>query len=159
MRGRILAPFLAELAQLDTQATTVNVTLQEPTVRIDPVTGARSTGRADKLTRARCQVETGTFQAQGMAPMGDMPRSSLTLVFHYQDLEEAGLIGPENRPMINVNDRLVRILTEDGVEQQSFVRSPVYVTEATPAGFGFGGAVNLLVVRFGDRPQGVRGSG
>ena len=158
MRGRILAPFTAELAQFDSQATTVNAALKEPTVRIDPVTGARTHGRAEKLTRARCQVETGTFQAQGMAPMVDIPRSSLTLVFHYEDLDTAGLIGPENRPMINVNDRLVRLLTEDGVEQQSFVRSPVYVTEATPAGFGFGGAVNLLVVRFGDRAQGVRGA-
>lgn len=159
MRGRILAPFLAELAQLDTQATTVNAVLQEPTVTYDPVTGARSGGRAEKLVRVRCQVETGTFQAQGMTPTGDIPRSSLTLVFHFEDLEAAGLIGPENRPMINVNDRLVRLLTEDGIEQQSFVRSPVYVTEATPAGFGFGGFANLLVVRMGDRAQGVRGSG
>lgn len=158
MRGRILAPFTAELAQLDSQATTVNAVLKEPTVRIDPVTGERTTGRAEKLTQVRCQVETGTFQAQDMAPTGDIPRSSLTLVMHFEDLEAAGLIGPENRPLINVNDRLVRILTEDGVEQQSFVRSPVYVTEATPAGFGFGGAVNLLVVRFGDRAQGVRGA-
>lgn len=159
MRGRILAPFTAELAHFDSQATTVNPVLHEPTVTYDPITGARTTGRAEKLAQVRCQVETGTFQAQGMAPMGDIPRSSLTLVFHYQDLEEAGLIGPENRPLVNVNDRLVRILTEHGVEQQSFARSPVFVTEVTPSGFGFGGAVNLLVVRFGDRAQGVRGNG
>lgn len=91
-----------------------------------------------------------------MTGTGNAPVSTLTLVFHYEDLEEAGLIGEDNRPIVHVNDRLVRIVNDDDGATASEFRMPVYITEATPSGFGFGGRVNLLVCRLGDRAQGRR---
>ena len=158
MRGRSIFKFVSVLAQLDTQLTAVDPLLREPTTTID-LAGVRTKGRKERIVQCRCQVETGTFEQQGMTPMGNAPASSLTLVFHYDDLGDAELIGPLNRPLINVNDRLVRIEDLDGEVMVDYARAPVYVTEAAPAGVGFGGRVNLLVVRLGDRPQAVRQGG
>lgn len=161
MRGRLLNVFLAELAQLDTAATAAgppgyDPIFREPKVSYDDA-GTRSTGRREKaLVRLPCQVETGTFEALRMTPTGDAPRSQLTLVFHFRDLEQAGLVDADNRPTIRVNDRLNAIYDKAGaVVMQRFANPPgLFATEVTPSGFGFGGRVNLLVVRFGDRAQG-----
>lgn len=157
MRGRLINPFIAVLGQLDTASTTYVPLRREPTISYDPVTGARTSGRAETEARCVCQVETGTFELQQMSPTGNVPLSNMTLVFHYEDLAGAGLIGPNNRPKINVGDRLKQILNVDDESVASdFARSPLYITEATPSGFGFGGRVNLLVCRISDRPQGQR---
>lgn len=154
MRGRIICPFVAELAQLDTELTTTDPLFREVRSTID-LAGKRTKTRAEKPAKCRCQVETGTFELQSMTTAGNAPASALTLVFHFQDLEEAGLVDAEtNRAKIGVNDRLVKILNaEDEKVACDFARVPVYITEATPSGFGFGGRVELLVCRMGDRPQ------
>lgn len=157
VRGRVINRFTCVLAQLDTQSTTVNATRQEPGLSYDPITGARVKGRAEREIQVTCQVETGSFEALQMIATGNAPLSSMTLVMHYEDLIDAGLMGEDNRPLVNVNDRLVRLLSyETGETEADFGRSPLYITEATPSGFGFGGRVNLLVCRLGDRAQGKR---
>lgn len=157
MRGRIINPFVAVLGQLDTQTTTTSGLMREPAVSIDTA-GKRTVSRGERLVQCQCQVETGTYEAQTMTGTGNDPGSSLTLVFHYDDLEEAGLLGEQNRPLVQVNDRLVRLVRgEDGETASEFDRVPVYVTEATPSGFGFGGRVNLLVCRLSEQPQAKRG--
>lgn len=171
MKGRILAPFVAVLAQLDTIATAANTPgydalFREPTTTID-VMGKRTKARKERLVECRCQVETGTYELQSMTPTGNAPLSQLTLVFHYEDLDAAGLIGDSNRPLVNVNDRLVKLLVDEtGETATDFDKLPngqpavpVYITEATPSGYGFGGRVNLLVCRFGDRAQAQRAGG
>jgi hypothetical protein len=169
MRGRIISPFVAVIGQLDTAAAAAespgyDAIFREPETSID-VTGKRSKARRERVIQCRCQVETGTYELQQMTPMGNAPASSLTLVFHYCDLEEAELLVAGNRPTIKVNDRLIKLLVaETGDVATDFDKLPngatavpVYVTEATPSGYGFGGRVNLLVCRLGDRPQAQRG--
>lgn len=160
MRGRLIFPFIAELARLDTEATAAGSPgyddiFREPKVSYEPG-GVRVVGRKEKPLRMRCQVETGTFEALRMLPTGDSPRSQFTLVFHYADFEKAGLVDANNRTPIHVNDRLVAIYDKGGITKMSDFPNPpgVFATEVTPSGFGFGGRVNLLVVRFGDRVQG-----
>ncbi len=159
MRGRIICPFVAVLAQLDTKSTTYDPLFREPRVSIDTA-GQRTRERAETEKRCRCQVETGTFELQQMTAAGNAALSSLTLVFHFSDLDDAGLVGDDNRALINVNDRLLQLLrADDGGVEADFSKVPPYITEATPSGFGFGGRVNLLVCRLSDRPQAAQRGG
>jgi len=164
MKGRIVAPFLASIAQLNTAATAANTPgydslFSEPDTTID-VLGNRATARQETIVQCRCQVESGTFERQQMTPMGNAPASQLVLVFHWSDLTDANLVGADNRPKLQVNDRLVQIIRiEDNVVMTDFSLVPVYITDATPSGYGFGGSVNLLICRFGDRPQAQRAGG
>lgn len=164
VRGRIIFGFIVDLAQLDTQATAAagayDHVFKEPVVTRDPQ-GRRVSGRKESTIRLPCQVETGTFQAQQMTPTANAPASKMTLVFHFRDLERLKLIdGATGQATIRVNDRVVQILTKDGRIEQVFPNPPgLFVIEATPSGFGFGGRKELLVVRCGDRPQAVTGPG
>lgn len=159
MRGRLINVFTAELAQLDTSATAAgppgyDPVFKEPKVSYDS-TGRRESGRKEKLVRLPCQVETGTFETLRMTPTGNAPASQITLVFHFKDLEQCGLVDDKHRPTLRVNDRLSAILDRAGeIVQQAFPYPPgLFATEVTPSGFGFGGNVNLIVMRFGTRAQ------
>lgn len=162
MRGRIIFGFIVELAQLDTQATSnagaYDDIFREPKLTKD-AQGRRVSGRQEKLVQLPCQVETGTFQALQMTPIGNAPPSKMTLVFHFRDLEERDLVAADTgQALIRVNDRVTQILTRDGRVEQTFPNPPgLFVIEATPSGFGFGGRKELLVVRCGDRPQAATG--
>lgn len=89
-----------------------------------------------------------------MTELANAPATALVLIAHLHDLEVAGLVDDEGRASIRVNDRAVRILALDGYVTHVFKNPPgVYITEVGPAGFGYGGRANLLLMRLGDRAQ------
>jgi hypothetical protein len=156
VRGRLVFAFLAELAQLDTVATEgagYNPKLHELRVSYDPA-GNRTTTRRETLRTFRAQVETQTFDALRVTQLANAPVTQLVLIAHMRDLEIAGLVDEEGRALVRVNDRVVRIRAMDGVAQHFFPNPPgVFITEVGPAGFGYGGRRNLLVMRLADRAQ------
>ena len=172
MRGRLINPFVAELARLDTVATAADPDGPGPltsgydpdfkeTVMV-PATGERGTDARKEMPSIRipCQVEVGTFEALQQLASGNSPDSKVTLVFHFRDLERMGLVDPgTGDALLGVNDRLVAIHDLVGNLVQA-VRTPpgLYATEVQPQSFGLGLNRNLLLVTFEERELGVRGA-
>jgi len=170
MRGKLIFPFLAELARLDTLATAADPDGAGPlTSGYDPdfketavleQGGRRRDARQEMLpVRIPCQVEVGTFEALQQLAAGNSPDSRVTLVFHFRDLERRGLVDRfTGDALLRINDRLVAIRNLAGDLVQA-VRTPpgLYATEVQPQSFGLGRHRNLLLVTFEERELGVRG--
>jgi hypothetical protein len=177
MRGRLIHPFLAELAQLDTTATAADpdgpgglssgydADFREPALLPTPG-GVAPSGTPDLGVGARkekpairlpCQIETDAFGAQQMGPAGNTPETEMTLIFHFEDLERLGLIDANGDAAIRVNDRLLAIRRMDGTLVQQ-IRTPpgLYVAAVAPIAFGIGLERNLLKVTVQDREQAAR---
>lgn len=169
-RGRLIFPFKLDIAQLDTNATAVitdggyDEDFREP-IMVPPVSGSgRGTiSRSENIVTCRAQIEPGTFEELEMMVNGRSPSSQITVIMHYRDLEDAGLVeATTGRPMIRVNDRLDAIkhdLTEELIEQ---IPNPpgLFVTQVQSRGFGLSSLQrNLLLVTFETRDLGVRGAG
>lgn len=171
MRGRLINPFLAEIAQLDTVATA-----QDPdgagaatsgydpdfkeTVLLGATVAERTDTRREKPPiRVPCQVEVGTFELLQQLAAGAAPSSRVTLVFHFRDLEQMGLVDGAGVARLRVNDRLVAIHRMDGALVQT-IRTPpgLYVVEVQPQSFGLGLSRNLLLVTFQERDVATRGA-
>lgn len=157
-RGRLLFPLLAELAQLDTHATEL-ADGYDPvwrTVKTTYQNGERVRGQVYKTPtlRVRCQVEPAQEAAQQRAPAGNVPDSRMVLVFHFADLERAGLIDPDGHALLRVDDKLVAMHTTAGVLVKRLAPS-LFATEVQDGGLGLGGRRNLAMVTFEDRPQGA----
>jgi hypothetical protein len=83
MRGRLINPFLAELARLDTAATAADPDGAGPlTSGYDPdfketvvLPAAGSARREQPPIRLQCQVEIGTFEALQQLASGASPNS------------------------------------------------------------------------------------
>jgi hypothetical protein len=171
MRGRLINPFLAEIARLDTVATAADpdgpgplVTGYDPdfkeTLVLEDAGGRRDARDEMPPIRVPCQVEVGAFEALQQLAAGNSPSSQVTLVFHFRDLEGMGLVdAPSGDVLLRVNDRLVAIRDLGGALVQA-VRTPpgLYATEVQPQSFGLGRARNLLVTRWQTRELGVRGA-
>ncbi|HTP30229.1 MAG TPA: hypothetical protein VMK12_31795 [Anaeromyxobacteraceae bacterium] len=169
MRGRLLNAFVAELAQLDVAATAADPDGSGPlasgydpdfkeTVLLPTGGSVGTDARKEKpALLLPCQVEVGAFEALQELASGNSPASRVTLVFHFRDLEERGLVDPATGDaLIRVNDRLVAIRDRHDSFVQA-IRTPpgLYVREAQPQ-FGLGTSRNLLAVTFEQREQGVR---
>lgn len=173
MRGRLINPFLAELAQLDTVATAADpdgagaeTSGYDPDFR-EPIKVTGSDGLPESARRelapilVPCQVEIGSFEVMQQLASGNTPDSRVVLVFHFADLENMGLVDPSTgEALIRVNDRLIalRRLADESLIQQVRTKSGgLYITEAQPQSFGLaGGDRNLLVCTFEEREQGYR---
>jgi hypothetical protein len=172
VRGRLINPFAAELARLDTAATAVDPDGPGPltsgydpdfqeTVLL-PSAGRRSRdARREKPSiRVPCQVEVQTFDQLTELATGNSPRSRLVLVFHFGDLEQLGLVDlTTGDALLRAGDRLVAVRDlRTGVLVQ-VIRTPpgLYLTEAQPQSFGLGGRRNLLLATFGERALGPQG--
>jgi hypothetical protein len=170
MRGRLIFPFLAEIARLDTAATAAVDPAGPPESGYDPdfketvLEDAEGDGIGADVRKEMepvflpAQVEVQVFEALQQAFSGNIPDSDITLVFHFKDLERMGLVDSiTGEPKIRPNDRLVAIHDRGGNLVQA-VRTPpgLYVNEVKPAAFGLGHKRNLLLVSFHDREQGTR---
>ena len=174
-RGRLIFPFLAELYRLDTRATATtdpdgagpltggyDPDFKEPVLvdRDGDGIGERIREEHDPV-RVLCQVEPDAFEAMRMMASGNVPKSSIELVFHFADLERLDLVdAATGDALVRPGDRLAAIRDVEGTLIQS-IRTPpgLYVTEARPTGFGLGRARpsrNLLMVSFSDRQTGAR---
>lgn len=173
MRGRLINPFLAEVAQLDPAATAADpdgpgplATGYDPDFRetaMVPGAGWRGQdARKEKPpVRIPCQVEIGTFGELQELLSGMSPRSHLVLVFHFQQLAAMGLVEPvTGDAMLRVNDRLVSIRDYHTGDVVQAVRTPpgLYITEVQPQSFGLGLRRNLLLATFNERALGPKGT-
>jgi hypothetical protein len=161
MRGRLIFAFLAELHRLDTVATATTPPgydddFKEPALLDTGGAIGERVRREHPPVLLPCQVETEAFESLQSFAAGSSPRSHVRLVFHFADLERAGLVDPATgAALVRVGDRLGAIL-DSGGELVQRIRTPpgLYVTEARPTGFGLFMARprrNLLLVSFDDR--------
>ena len=173
MRGRLLHPRAAELAQLDVAATAADPDgagplvsgydpdFQETVMLPTPSGPGRDARREKPPILIPCQVEVQVFEALTELATGNSPRSRLVLVFHFSDLERLGLVDLETgEALLRVGDRLVAIRElRTGVLIQA-VRTPpgLYLIEAQPE-FGLGARRNLLMTTFAERALGLQGAG
>jgi len=172
VRGRLINPFAAELAQLDPAATAADPDGPGPltsgydadfqeTVLLPSAGGrGRDARREEPLIRVPCQVEVQAFGALTELATGNSPRSHLVLVFHFGDLEQLGLVDPTTGDaLLRAGDRLVAIRDLRTGELVQAIRTPpgLYLTEAQPQSFGLGGRRNLLLATFGERALGPQG--
>ena len=167
MRGRLIFPFLAELRRLDTAAMAAgdpdgpgplasgfDLDFKEPALVDRNGDGVAERERVElPPIRVPCQVEPKVFEDLRLLTSGDSPRSDLSLVFHFRDLERLGLVdAATGDALIRPNDRLAGLYDLGGLLVQA-IRTPpgLFVTQAQPRGFGLGRGRphrNLLLVTF-----------
>ncbi len=157
-RGRLIFPFLAEIARLDlaaTQAAGYDPDFKEPII-LPTVNRIGSSSRAETLVKVQASLHTPqtSFGLQE-APTGNLNRVDLLLVFHFADLELAGLVeASTGTSLIKIGDRLNAIYSLDDVLVQKFPNPPgAYVVRASPL-FGLRSHRNLLEVAVQSRDQG-----
>lgn len=165
MRGRLIFPFLAEIARLDTASMVSNSDYD--TVFREPKQTAPVSGQGPGTTKRRelaavrlpAQVEIGSQGKANQGFSGTVLDGSVTLIFHMRDLEAASLVDSvTGDPLIRVSDRLVAVYDRSGSLVQTF-RPTLYATTVQPIGYGLGlfsvSKRNLLMVVFEDREQRV----
>ena len=169
-RGRLIFPFVVELAQLDTPATAADPdatgplssgydeVFREPLKVLQaPADQLGETVRAETLIQFRAQIEPEQQERLEAMLSGESPNSRFAVVAHFRDLEKAGLVGPDGRALIRKRDRLTRILTTKGALVEEVPDPPgLYVVEVQSRGFGPSRMRNLLLVVFEEREQSVR---
>jgi hypothetical protein len=171
MRGRLIFAFLAVVYRLDTLGTQQTdpdgpgplTSGYDPDFKEGVLVDTDGSGVGQRVraehppVQIPCQVEPAAFEALRMFPAGNAPRSAITLVMHFKDLEQLGLVDPATGDaLVRPGDRLGALLDRNGALVQA-IRTPpgLYVTEARIAGFGLGltrPRRNLLLVSFSDRP-------
>lgn len=176
-RGRLISPFLIDIAQLDTEATEttdpdaggpltsgVDPIFREPVLVSGgsaPAAPVPSKPRVETMIQVRAQIEDESWQALQMLNLGNSPNSRVVMTFHFAELEVAGLVDPiTGHALIKVTDRLVAIRRwPTGDLVQSVITPPgLYCTEAMPRSFGLalvGAHRNLLVCTFEPRDVGT----
>lgn len=98
-----------------------------------------------------CQFQTertpNTLMDQ--EPAGNDPDTTVYTLFHYQDIEDAGMLDDKGRPTIRLNDRLVALWTADGELIRNYEEDALYATEVKDRSHGLSGLRrNLLRVRW-----------
>jgi len=156
-RGRLVHPFLVEMFQLDLEGmdeeSGLDPDYHEPTLSSTPDGRGELKRRELPPIRIPAQIEPDSFNRQTMRELGDVKAGVFGVCFHFADLEQMGLVDLETGiAKIHPSDRMGAIYEMDGKLVQQFPAPPgMYVTEATPTGFGLGGKRNLLLVRLQSR--------
>lgn len=159
MRGRLIFAFLAELARLDTAAMSSGAKYDSVFREPKKASVGEGPGVDQRLElpllRLPVQVEPEELANMQATADGNAPSSAIVLIFHFRDLEAAGLVDANGVAMIRPGDRLAAIYTRDGLLVQN-MDPAVYATEARPLSFGLHMARprrNLLMVAFSDREK------
>lgn len=170
MRGRLIFPFFAEIAQLDTVETAADPDGAGPltsgydddfrtVIHVPQAGGGGASARKEKpVILVPCQIEPIDFDKLQQFASGNIPERDVTLVFHFSDLEELGLVGSDGNALIRFGDRLSAIRQCPSAELVQEVTNPpgLFAVGIRPSGFGLsGGERNLLIVGFNDREQGL----
>lgn len=165
MRGRLIRPALVEIEQLDTAETAADPGVMglnsgydtefgEPaTQQTAGVTASLRKNKTDNLM-LHAQVEVNKYNSQNAASVGHDQQALVTLVFHFSELEELGLINDDGEPTIRAGDRLVAMYRLDGSLMMRYNKPYLYVKQPRPYGPGVGGDRNLLIVDFATRDVG-----
>jgi hypothetical protein len=167
-RGRLIFPFLVDIARLDTAATAEDPDDTGPLVSgyddefREPVMIAPEDSsddaelrRVEVMTTLQAQIGEDQNEAVQMMVTGPSPSSRMTLVFHYRDLERAGMVSTETgRPVLRApGDRLhaIRNIRTGAMVELIPARPGLYATEVKSSGFGLGPNRNLCIVTFEER--------
>ena len=168
-RGRLIFPFLVDIAQVDTVATAAvadggyDDVFREP-IMVPPGSGSgRGTISREEVTYTyKCQIEPDTFEALDMMISGKSPNSEITIVMHYKDLEIGGLLDTDGKPLLRTGDRMVQIKKfPTGEVIEVIPATPgLYVVQVRSGGFGLSSLQrNLLFVTFEERELSTRTAG
>lgn len=161
-RGRLIFPFRASIRQLDTAATAAaksgagyDEDFKEPSPT--PPAGGAGPGTSTRAESTAlvlpCQVEMGTGEKVRQFFQGADMDGRLVLVFHFRDLEAAGLVDASGNARLRHSDRLASIANSRTGEVVFTPRDPLYVIEVTATAFGIGRGRNLLTVFFATRDK------
>jgi hypothetical protein len=171
-RGRLLRPMLLELLRIDVEATRTadgfDDVLGSPLITpaadpLDPPPLGAPRGEPATLyhpaVRVRGQVENGlrglSTNAMLIVQTGNQPKFKIQVVYHYEDLELAGLIAADGHVRFRQGDRLIKIrdaATEDLVCNVE----DAYATVIDDTSFGLGAASrNLCIVTYESRARGA----
>lgn len=168
MKVRLVRPLVAEIAQLDTVATSVvdppgppsfgyDPDFKEPVVAASDPEGLGTSQRQEKApVRVPAQIEFGPFDRLRQSFSGNLPDSRVVLVMDFEDLDRLGLIDPGgNETLLRPNDRVVRILNGGGDVIESFPNPPgMFITELRP-GYGLDADRNIILAFADEREQGL----
>jgi hypothetical protein len=174
-RGRLIFPFYARIGRLDLAGTAADPDGAGPEpsgfdedfrapVRM-PLAGTQTGTSARKELPPldlRCQVEDAAWEALQMMASGGSPRTEMTIVFHFQELERLKLVDQATGDALapRKGDKLLSIHDKRKTLVQAIPEPGLFCREAAPRSFGLGaGARNLLVCVFEAREQSVRRSG
>jgi hypothetical protein len=163
-RGRLIFPFLIEIAPLDLAATETagyDPEFREPVIlpTVDRL-GASARTEGDLIRVPGSLHSPQTSFALQQAATGNFNRLDLLIMFHFSDLETAGLVeASTGTALIKIGDRLNAIYQLDGTFVQKFPNPPgAFVKRAAPL-FGLGSRRNLLEVSFQSNDQGLSAGG
>lgn len=165
MRGRIINPFLVEIAQLDTGVTEASggydpIFRETLLVSADNERGAVDARAEREGLDLKCQIEPELLNQLQMMMSGNSPKQTLSVVAHFRDLENAGLVDASGLAMLRKGDRLVAVKDLSGAYIQQIPTPPgLYLTEIRYMGFGIGRKRNLLFLRFEERENAARSQG
>lgn len=164
MRGRLIYPFLIDIARLDTDATAEDPQGAGPAGLgydddfMEPVVVASSSPddtrrgsvrRVEDTVQIRAQIEDDSWEALQALASGRSPSSLVRCVLHFKDIEAQGLLDPDGLPLLRVNDRLAAIRELDGTLIQNVPNPPgMHCTEAQPRSFWRGSKRNLFLMTF-----------
>lgn len=171
-RGRLIFPFLIDIAQLDTAATAADPDASGPAISgydpdfrepivLPPTDDSSAVGeavRVEKLVQLPAQIEPEQQDKLVMMVTGQSPSSRRTLIFHFADLERLGMVEADTgRPTIRTSDRLAAIRNfRTGELIESIPEQPgMFATEVRSIGFGLGPTRNLLLAVFEERSTSV----
>ncbi|TXH17462.1 MAG: hypothetical protein E6R03_03915 [Hyphomicrobiaceae bacterium] len=159
-RGRLIFPMTCRYEPLDTAATAAqdggtgyDRDFREPIRRPDRTT---SLTYGDPI-EVECQVETedDVQRLLDQQTHGDQSKSEVRLCFHFQDLEDQGLVDDNGRALIKNGDHLLALLDVDGNILDDYAQMDLVVTHAQPRSYGLSSLRrNLLLVTWSRRSRG-----
>lgn len=167
-RGRLVFPFLAELAPIDVVASAADPDGAGPlTAGYDPDFRERvvlptsdRVGDVSRVEGAPYRIpgqwgSTDSFRRLQMASTGNLDNTGFTILFHFGDIETMGLVEPTTgTALIKVGDRLNAVYDMGGnLVQVVPPGGMVVITEAKPI-FGLNSMRNLLECTFKSRDAG-----
>jgi len=170
-RGRLIWPFVARFARLDTAATAADpdgagplASGYDPIFR-EPVQVPQSGSQDGQSARQELedldltvQVEDQAWEQLREMRTGSINAIEMTLVVHFRELEDMGLIdaGTGDALAPRKGDRLKSIRHRSDLSLVQEVPTPpgLYVVEAQPRSHGLSGLRrNLLAITLRDRPR------
>lgn len=166
MIGRLIFPFGIELCRLDTAAIAdspgYDQTFREPKLE-STSDGVGKVGRKemDPIIIPGQFSTKSEFMKLQMTNNGNLAESMYTVLFHFRDLENAGLIEEATGlALIRVGDRMSAVYAWDndgtaGVLIQKIPNPPGLFVTGTDPRYGLGRSRNLLPVTFVSRDQGM----
>lgn len=178
MRGRLIFPFVVEIARLDTSSTEADPAdadpdrpvdsgfdpiFREPRVLPDSANDTTGTTARQELpvVQIPAQIEAETFDRLQMLASGDSPEGLFRIILHFKDLERLSLVRANGVAAFNPGDRLHRILHKRDLSLVQEIPDPpgLYARHLLPRGWGLSvinPKRNLLFIDFEARTQSSR---